>query len=291
MRIPLLLSLAAVLIGGTAFGLENDLPPRDVRLIEKKFEALANRDADPIGAKALAIEPAKWKHAETDHFILHYRRATEAQKVVREIEFDLWFVARALGAQKDRYAKKSHVYVFEDEREWLGFIGQVDVPKWTASFAHGDELFLHVGGMGEGFDSDILGHETTHAVVSRIYPDRHWPRWLNEGFAEYMGTASQAARKKIWTKGMQKEIEVIPIPLAELVKMTEYPDNPEQVQRFYRTSEKVVRFLMNEYPKERFHLFAEALMAGTPLETALPQVYAGQVKNYADFLKQYARSK
>lgn len=32
-------------------------------------------------------------------------------------------------------------------------------------------------------------HETTHAVVARIYRRQRWPVWLGEGFAEYVGAA------------------------------------------------------------------------------------------------------
>jgi hypothetical protein len=278
-------------MSGAALAVENDTPPpRDIRLVEKKLEALPNQDANPMAAQALAIEPKKWKHAETDHFIIHYRRATEAQKVVREIEFDLWFVARTLGASKERYAKKSHVYVFEDEREWRDFVHQVkDLPQWVASFAHGDELFLHVGGMGEGFDSTILAHETTHAVVSRLYPDKEWPRWLNEGFAEYMGIASQAARKGTWAKGMQKDLSGVTMPLSQVIALTDYPTDERDVRLYYQSCEKVVRFLMDDYPRERFPQLIDAILNGETLETAIPRVYAPQVKDYATFLKQYER--
>ena len=68
--------------------------PRETKLVEKKMEQLTSKTPSDDGQKALAIDPAKWKHAETDNFILHYRRATEAQKVAREVEYDLWFVQR-----------------------------------------------------------------------------------------------------------------------------------------------------------------------------------------------------
>src|SRR5256885_6908184 len=80
----------------------SDQPPRDVKLVEKKWEALTNHRISANGQKALAIDAAKWKHAETDNFIINYRRVTEAQKVAREIEYDIWFVAKTLGATKDR---------------------------------------------------------------------------------------------------------------------------------------------------------------------------------------------
>lgn len=281
--------LAALLCAvSCARGADAPLPP-DVRLEEKPLDALASRDANPLGRKALALAPAKWKHAETPHFIVHYRRATEAQKVVREVEFTLWFVAQSLGAGPERYAKKSDVYVFQDEREWIQFRPEAEVPGWTASFASGDDLFLHIGGPGEAFDSRILAHETTHAVVARLYPRQTWPKWLNEGFAETMAGASMAARKHVWGKAMQQELYDATLSPEELTAMADYPAKEEEVTRFYQSSEKLVRYLLYVYPKERFPKFIDAVLLGLPFRTALTQVYGDQAKDYPAFLKQYER--
>lgn len=299
MRAPLWLLVSVVLACGISVVKGVDAPPpHDIPLVEKKAEQLSSRDENPLGLQALAIAPAKWRHAETDHFIVHYRRVTEAQKVVREIEYTLWFVAQSLGATKERYAKKSHVYVFQDEREWAAFRSEAGVPKWSGSFANGDNLFLHVGGAGEGFDSGTLAHETTHAVVARLYPNQRWPLWLNEGLAEYMRTASLAARKKLSTQGMQKGLSEATLPISQLVVMTEYPrskqeddemDEHKQVGRFYQTSEKLVRFFMNQFPKDRFPRFIDAILGGEPFENAVLKVYGDQVKDYPTFTKRYER--
>jgi len=264
-------------------------PPQDMPLVEKKAEQLSSKATSPLGVKALALAPEKWKHAETEHFIVHYRRVTEAHRAVREIEYTLWFVAQSLGATKERYAKKSHVYVFQDAQEWITFRTIAEVPQWSGSFAHGDELFLHIGGVGEGFDSHTLSHETTHAVVARLYPRQRWPRWLNEGFAEYMGSATQAARKGVWTKGMQQELSDASIPVEKLVAMQDYPTDRKEVDRFYESSQKLVRFLMNNYPKDRFPKFIDAIVGDVKFDAALLQVYGDRVKDYAAFTKQYER--
>jgi len=264
-------------------------PPQDIPLVEKQAGQLSLKVTSAEGMKALAIAPEKWKHAETDHFIVHFRRVTEAHRVVREIEYTLWFVAQSLGATKERYAKKSHVYVFQDEQEWRDFLRQTTNPSWFGSFAHGDDLFLHVGGMGEGFNSHILAHETTHAVVARLYPNQRWPQWLNEGFAEYMGSASQAARKGLWTKGMQQTLSEASMPVEKLVAMQDYPTDRAEVDRFYESSQKLVRFLMNSYPKDRFPKFVDAILGGANFEAALLQVYGDQVQDYAAFTKRYER--
>jgi len=112
-----------------------------------------------------------------------------------------------------------------------------------------------------------------------------------------MSTASPAARKKVWTQGMQKELSEADYPLSELVVMTDYPHKQtddefaeqREVRRFYQTSQKVVRFLMSNFPKERFPQFIDAILGGATFESAVLKVYGDQVKDYPAFIKQYER--
>jgi hypothetical protein len=272
-------------------GIAQDQPPRDVPVIEKKWEELANKEVSEYGAKALAIEPKKWKHAETENFILHFRRMTEAKKVAREIEFNIWFVAKTLNAGKERYQRKSHVYVFEDEEEWKAFIPQTGAPQWSVSFARGDELFLDVRRTGESgrFKSDTLAHEATHAVVARLYPRQRWPLWLSEGFAEYMGTASIAARRNQPVRGRQAELPLANLSLGELMAMEVYPSDQAMIGRLYQSSEKLVRFLMDELPKERFPQFVDVILSGKTLEPAIMEVYGDKVKDFPTFTKKFEK--
>lgn len=266
-------------------------PPREVPLVEKKWEALANTDVSDVGKIALGIAPEKWKHAETDNFILHYRRVTEAQKVAREVEYDLWFVATTLGATKDRYTRKSHVYVFEDDDEWKEYLARTEAPSWAASFAKGDELFLNVRRAADTgrFNSSTLAHETTHAVVARLFPGKRWPLWLSEGFAEYMGGASIAARKGQTVKRYQANLSMAEMPLTTMESLRQYPPDEESVAQLYQTSEKFVRFLMNELPKDRIVPFIDAILAGKPMQEAVLAVYADKFKDWSDFTKKYER--
>jgi hypothetical protein len=265
--------------------------PRDVPLMEKKWDELVNKEVGKYGATALEIEKDKWKHAETENFILHYRRATEAQKVAREVEYDLWFVAKVLGAGRDRYQRKSHVFVFEDEDEWKKFVGLTKAPPWAASFAYGDELFLNVR-RTEGpkrFDSNTLAHEATHAVVARLFPQKRWPLWLNEGWAEYMGGASVAARKGQSVKGHQSRLRLAGMPLATLEALREYPSDEAAVGQLYQTSEKLVRFLMDGLPQDRILKFIDAALAGKPLRECVLGVYGDKIKDWPDFEKKFEK--
>jgi len=286
-----------------------DQPPaRDIPLVEVPWDQLSNKEVGEDGEKALQIKPERWKHAETDNFIVHYRRATEAHKVVREIEYDLWFVAKTLGATPAQYRRKSHVFVFEDENEWKVFLQQTSAPQWAGSFAYRDELFLSVRHMESGgqFDSHTLAHETTHAVVARLYPFEHWPVWLNEGFAEYMGSASVAARNHIFLKTAERNLGNAGMPLNEMFALRRYPQDEDKVAQLYQTGEKFVRFLMTELPKERFRQFVTAILAantvgqttdapgsadeksaGNSVETVFMSIYGDKFKTFDAFEKKY----
>lgn len=259
---------------------------------EKPLEKLTSVTFSETMKQALAIAPSKWKHAETENFIIHYRRQTEARKVVREIEYHLWFVAKTLGATKERYSKKSHVVVFEDEPEWQLFLkSQKKVASWAASFAQGDELFLNVrqSGATGRFDSDTLAHETTHAVVSRLYPNQHWPIWLNEGFAEFMAGASIAARKNRHIGRYQGSLESATLPVENLVNISSYPISRAEVDQFYSSSEKFIRFVMEELPKERFTQFVDSILSGKTYDQTLLSLYPEKFKDMDAFRKKYER--
>lgn len=261
-------------------------------MVEKPFGQLSNQNFGDLGQKALNIRPDAWKHAETDHFILHYRRETEAKKVAREIEFDIAFVATALGATPDRYQTKSHVFIFEDPTEWAAFLAQTTVPSWAGSFTHGDDLFLNIRNTTPGeppFDSRTLAHETTHAVVARLYPGTTWPLWLNEGLAEYMGAASVAARKNQPIARHEHTLNFASMSLDELQQIKVYPDDPVQVAELYETAEKLIRFIMTELPRERFTKFIDAVLAGRTLKDALMYVYPDKLASYDDFEKKFAK--
>ncbi len=281
-RFPFILVLLAVAVGS--------LRAEDPAVVEKPPGQLVTADISPVGQTALAIRPAAWLNAETPHFILHYRRITEAKRVTIEIEFHLAYVAKVLGAGPDRYARKSHVFIFEDEKDWKGFLPAANAPEWSSSFARGDELFLNIRDSRTGiFDSQTLAHETTHAIVARLYPGKHWPKWLGEGFAEHMSGQSTGARMGQYNQRLLQRFQMATLPLDKLVATESYPDDPRDVAQFYQSSEKLVRFLMTKNPPERFPNFVGLILDNTPFPDAITKIYGDKYKDYDTFTKEYAR--
>lgn len=258
---------------------------------EKAREELPPVPASPLGEKALAMKPDRWRFAETDNFILNFRRVTEARRVAREAEFTLAHVARVLDFGPEAFARKSHIFIFEDEQEWRRFLTEADMPLWTVSFARGDELFLNVRKAGDTgrFDERTLAHEAAHAVVARLYPPESLPLWLHEGLAEYMAGESVAARKNQTLRLHQKPLESADMPLEDLVALKAYPEDPAEIARFYQSSERLFRFLCDSHPRERIRKFVDAIAGGSPLEAAVLEVYGDIYKTFGDFQKRHAR--
>ena len=162
-------------------------------------------------------------------------------------------------------------------------------PLWAGSFARRDELFLNIRITkgNEEFDSRTLAHETTHAVVARLYPFEHWPVWLNEGFAEYMAGASVAARNHQQITANQQKLEFADMPLDELFALKVYPKDQDKVDQLYQTGEKFVRFLMNELPKERFRKYVTTVLTTGDPKQSFMTVYGDKFKDFDAFEKKF----
>jgi hypothetical protein len=266
-------------------------PPIGAPMRQKNWDQLSNREISHFGSEALAMNPRGWYQGETENFIIHYRNFSDALQIVREIEFDLWYVAKTLAATKAQYARKSHVYVFQDDKEWQVFVKQAHHREtWAHSFAIHDDLFLNVHGTGTGFESHTLAHETTHAIVSRIYGARRWPVWLSEGFADYMADACGAVRRGLPPGANARNLGSATMTLTELIGVSRYPEDPVDLTQLYDTGTKFVRYLFAKYAAGLFPKFVDRLLDGAPAQLALVEVYGDEFRDLAAFDKRFHTS-
>jgi F0F1-type ATP synthase delta subunit len=75
----------------------------------------------------------------------------------------------------------------------------------------------------------------------------------------------------------------------KLEATTSYPTDLAEVAQLYQSSEKFVRFLMNEFPKDRFVKFIDAVLEGKGMEKAVVETYPDKVKDWDAFLRRYER--
>jgi hypothetical protein len=276
---------------GVPAGANSTPPPIGAPMRQVAWDQLSNHNISHRGEEALAMNPHNWYHGETEDFIIHYRTFSDALQIAREIEFDLWYVAKTLGASKEQYARKSHVYLFQDDNEWQRFVQLMQHREsWAHSFADRDDLFLNVHGMGNGFESHTLAHETAHAVVARIYGNRRWPIWLNEGFADYMADACEAGRRGLAPGVYPRQLPAASMTLTELIGVTSYPEDSTNVTDIYQSATKFVRYLFTKYPAELFPKFVDRLLAGEAAPAALVEIYGDEFRDLNAFDKRFKSS-
>ncbi len=261
----------SILCALTAYAQLND----STSLAEVEFAQLTQRDPNPLGEKALSINPTQWKHGETEHFIYHFVHSYIATPVSVEAEFHYRVIAKELERNQPATDTKSHVYVFETAQDWAQFQGLGELEKWTGGIHSGGSLFI-VRNPKQKFSGNALGHEIVHLVIHRFYPDGV-PLWFNEGIAQFISksaTSSYQRARGYISKPHSIAIaldDLIPLPL--LVNATRVPN--DHVETFYNESERLVRFLAAE-DKASFLLFLDALGRHQPFETALSRNYAGK---------------
>ena len=243
-------------------------------LPEVEFSRLSQSDPNPLGQKALAIHPEQWKHGETEHFIYHFVDSFVVTPISVEAEFHYRVVIKELERDQSAVANnpKSHIYIFQKPEDWRQFQSAGQLEQWTGGIHSQGSLFI-IRDPSYKFSDNTLGHEITHLIVHRFYPDGI-PCWLNEGFAQYVSKGARANYLRARNYNARPHSRVIEqeklIPLMELTAITTPPS--DRVETFYDESERLVRFFVAT-DKRSFLNFLDALARHQPFETALLQNY------------------
>ena len=238
------------------------------------------------GRDAIKLHP--WKHAETEHFVVHFTQSSGADPAMRYVECAFFAVARTLQLDPAAARRKMHVFVFPDAAAWRAFTDKQRLSPEIAGFACKDELLLAAH---DEQDTRVkaLCHEATHAIVAHFYPGRKWPLWLSEGFAETMSARTLALRRghptaRYLAQNVPKQIDAarvfdrIRLGLAApgLAGRTDVAD-------FYGEAEKCVRVLIEQLPGAAFPRFANLAFAGNSIPACLREAYGEACGDTAKF--------
>lgn len=217
----------------------------------------------PLGKQVLADAQWKWKHAQTDHFVLHFEKDIFAAKVARMGEFFYSYIANDLKGAVDRAGGRSHIFVFRNEKDWKSFQALMGPggTEWAFSLVQGPAMYLQQAGDIQS-SAEVLGHEMTHLVVNRFFADR-LPLWLNEGIAQWYGEFAYSEFKgvKKSKKAQFKDLKR-PYAIPDLLAAEGYPPGGQMVRSFYDTGRYLVAFFMLEKPPEKFLPFISDLAGG-----------------------------
>jgi hypothetical protein len=256
-----------------------------VEFVQKSWDRLSHKKLLEYGQKVFVPDPYAWQHGETEHFVYHYHELENAQKVGQFAEACYRQIKSDLGIAQDRFQRKNHVFIFNEEAAWKQFASQIKIEGRVSGFASRTELFLF-NPKGSRFAAGLLLHEMTHCIFYRFVPNPV-PLWLNEGFAEYESSHAYAQIKGLddrrfpgWGPGSR-------YPLPELLRATKYPK--ERVGEFYWASERLVRFLLTKQDPRRFLPLVQMIAEGRKSEDALLFIYNDQFKSLAALAEAFAK--
>lgn len=234
----------------------------------------------------------RWKHLQTEHFVLHHEQKIFAAKVARLGEQFYTAISADLPNLQDRISPaRSHVFIIRDPRAWKRIVDGTDgLDPWAASFVRGNAMYLQELGTGTGQKMEMLAHEMTHLVFNRFLAVR-LPLWLNEGLAEYYG---EFAYKDARGMGQSKKAAFRPLrtwtPMDRLLAARAYPADPTEVNQFYVTGKYLTGYLLLRQPREKWDAFFARLLAGDDATAALLETYgwadaAALEKSFAQFAR------
>ena len=247
---------------------------------EKKLDDFSSTRMSDWGDLALGIQHLKWKHGESEHFIIHFFRSGE--RIARRSEVFYGEIKAFFGNRPDLLVgQKSQVFAFNDAPDWKQFAGTIQ-KDWAGGVTRGDEFFYLTTNEKGQFDDrgKVQAHEMTHLIFNRFYRG-HPPLWLNEGIAEYFSQRKIGALPQF----RQQVILTPPYHLGQLFLTEEYPERPDQIQAFYTEAAVVVDFLTRTAERTtKLPKFVDAMIATNDITAAL-QLYG--YKDFAEFEKAY----
>jgi hypothetical protein len=108
-------------------------------LRKKPWSTISDQSISDWGQAALAINPGKWKHGETEHFIIHFNR--NGEMIARRCENFYTEIKEFFGNRKDRMENhKSQVFAFYESSDWNKFIAATGLHQF-AGVTRGSEFF------------------------------------------------------------------------------------------------------------------------------------------------------
>lgn len=261
-----------------------------IKLADTPFEKLSHQAIGKrFGSVALKIQSSKWKHTESEHFILHYQVSDVRDRLAKEAEFYYWKIKNDLALTQEVIDHKSHIFIFENEATWRQFQSNVQV-LGIGGVTLGNEFFCFYPKKQDKEFSAIVAHEMTHLVFNRFF-ERPPPLWLNEGFAEYQG---EKAFFSFYTRHYENRRTIDPklLKTMDFLEMTTWDQYPgdffsSKTNFLYFKSRMAVEVLMEKGGPEKFVGFIKSLTEDPrhDFTNAFTSFFSETFKSYEDFLK------
>jgi tetratricopeptide (TPR) repeat protein len=219
---------------------------------------------------AAADKPDTWTEVQTLHFIVASNDGENtARRVAEQFEQIRFLYSKAL-QQGVRLDPGIPILIFAVKNEKS--LSQL-IPEYWVQKGHTHPAGLFVPGPEKNYialRTDVEGefpylpiyHEYVHLIVNLNY--QHFPVWLNEGFADFFGCATLAAKSGKLGQPSSSELYVLQqsklLPLDLLFKVDQhspYYNEANKTSMFYAESWALVHYLMLDPEKQREKVLAK----------------------------------
>jgi len=216
---------------------------------------------------------------ETEHFLFNTNMPpNQVAPYVTSLDAMHDLLVKTFGLPEDKrvFAGKALVFAFVDQREFAAFEATFmnrTVTPGVYGLCHsrsdGDVIIGCYRGDDPNDFGQMLVHETSHGFVHRLFTPVHFPSWVNEGMAEWIGAKlvpdSRAVNRKEAAALMQLQRQ--PSLGGNFFQTT---GNIESWQ--YGVASSMAKFMIKTNP-EAYVQFVKALKDGKDPETALKESY------------------
>src|ERR1700730_10804445 len=216
------------------------------------------------GAPAPADQQDIWTEVETPHFIVASNDGdTTARRVANQFEQIRFLYSKAL-SQGLRLDPGIRILIFAVKNEKA--LSQLMPEDW-AQKGHVHPAGLFVPGQEKNYialRTDVeaefpylpIYHEYVHLIINLNY--QHFPLWLNEGFADFLGCATLTRNGGKLGQPSASDLEVLQrsklLPLETLFKVdhqSPYYNEANKTTIFYAESWALVHYLMLDPEKQK----------------------------------------
>jgi TonB family protein len=196
-------------------------------------DAIAAQAEDFVKKDKRVVARDDWFEVVTD-----FGGQKQAEALLQNVEATFAAIHKVFGTRVPPRPREDRlrVYVFETKAQYDQFAAKNIPFEWSAGFyAPAGVLAFHTQHPTVGFLRSVLFHETTHAYVDRHLTKRGTllPRWLDEGFAEYIGNSDVKDGQLLLGLHKQRK-ESMPVGFATIFWQSASRSASETAQRAQR---------------------------------------------------------
>lgn len=222
-----------------------------------------------------AAQEKKEQLEKSDHFIIHYKNASEdfIRELLEKSEEFYNKIADELGFIRFNFwvwDNRAHIYVYDDAGDYQAATGQ---PAWSAGAAIPGQKAIYTYTGAQEFFATVLPHEMGHIIFREFvgFNNPAVPVWLEEGVASYQMDIRRPAADLSVKEAMENGNFISIENLSNQNPLMMSSD--DMVSLFYLESVSIINYLIKEFGKDSFVLFCQNLRDKKNLERAIASVY------------------